>query len=209
MKLYGSLTSPYVRKARILLMEKGIPCELVLADPWAPDSIVPSLNPLGKIPVLELDSGEILFDSPVVVEYLDTLRGEPLIPPSGRPRWDVLRWHALAQGMLDATVARLLETRRSLGQRSAENIARQEAKIARALEYADRAFQGQAYLNGGAFSLADLALGVALRYIDFRYPHPWRDRHPRLGRWLAGITARSSFVETEPPGMERTVDAPR
>ena len=203
MKLYGSLTSPYVRKARVLIREKNLPCEFVVADPWAADSPIPSLNPLGKVPVLALDNGEVLFDSPVIVEYFDSLKTPALLPASGETRWQALRWEALADGILDAVATRFLETRRSVAQQSLENIQRQEGKIARALDYTERHLDNGTWLMSDRFMLADLALAVALEYTDFRYPHDWRSLHPRLGTWLSGIAARPSFVETLPPGMEK------
>ena len=203
MKLYGSLTSPFVRKARILIREKNLPCEFVVADAWAADSPIPALNPLGKVPVLVLDNNDVLFDSPVIVEYLDSLKVPALLAASGAARWDVLRWEALADGMLDAVVTRLLESRRPPEQQSADNIRRQEEKIARSLEYTARHLGNAPWLASDRFMLADLAVAVALEYTDFRYPHDWRSRYPRLGQWLAGISARPSFVETRPPGMEK------
>jgi glutathione S-transferase len=203
MKLYGSLTSPYVRKARVLLREKNLPCEFVVADAWAADSPIPPLNPLGKVPVLALDNGEVLFDSPVIAEYLDSLKAPALLPAAGEARWQALRWEALADGILDAVVARFLESRRPAAQQSAENIQRQEGKVARALEYAERHLGSGPWLLSDRFTLADLVVAVALEYTDFRYPHDWRGRHPRLGSWHAGIGARPSFIETLPPGMEK------
>ena len=204
MKLYGSLTSPYVRKARILLKEKDIACEFIVDSPWEADSKIPQLNPLGKVPVLMLDNGQPLFDSSLILEYLDSLGGEPLIPARGDARWDVLRWANLGQGMLDATVVRLLESRRPVDKQDASVIKRQETKIASALAFADRSARGQAYLVGNRFSLADLAFAAALEYLDFRYAHDWRPRHPRLAQWLAGMGSRDSFVATVPPGMEKS-----
>lgn len=203
MKLYGSLTSPYVRKARILIREKDLPCEFVVADAWAADSPIPALNPLGKVPALVLDNNDVLFDSPVIVEYLDTLKAPALLAASGQARWDTLRWEALADGMLDAVVTRLLESRRPAAQQSADNIRRQEEKIVRSLEYTARHLGNGSWLVSDRFTLADLVMAVALEYTDFRYPHDWRGRHPRLGQWLAGVSARPSFVETRPPGMEK------
>lgn len=208
MKLYGSLTSPYVRKLRILLREKGVPCEFVQADAWAADSPVPRLNPLGKVPVLERDDGSALYDSPVILEYLDSLKPPALLAPAGEERWAMLRLQALADGILDATVTRLLESRRPQPQQSSENIKRQEEKIARALAFADSMPKGEAYLMQNRFSVADLCLGVALEYVDFRYPHDWRGKHPRLALWLAGIGTRPAFAETIPPGMERAPQSP-
>lgn len=203
MKLYGSLTSPYVRKVRVLIREKALDCEFIVADAWAADSPVPAFNPLGKVPVLALDNQDVIFDSPVIVEYLDSLKTPALLPASGDARWQMLRWQALADGMLDAAVTRLLESRRPAVQQSAETIRRQEEKIARALEYSARHLSGGEWLVGNRLTLADLVLGVALEYIDFRYPHAWRERHPRLGQWLKGISARPAFIETLPPGMEK------
>ncbi|MBI3575300.1 MAG: glutathione S-transferase N-terminal domain-containing protein [Gammaproteobacteria bacterium] len=208
MKLYGSLTSPYVRKIRILLREKGVACEFVQADAWAADSPVPRLNPLGKVPVLERDDGSALYDSPVILEYLDSLKAPALLAPAGEERWAMLRWQALADGILDATVTRLLESRRPQPQQSPENIKRQEEKIACALAYADSMPKGEAYLMQNRFTVADLCLGVALEYVDFRYPHDWRGKHPRLALWLAGIGTRPAFAETIPPGMERAPQSP-
>ncbi|OGI48422.1 MAG: hypothetical protein A3E57_08120 [Candidatus Muproteobacteria bacterium RIFCSPHIGHO2_12_FULL_60_33] len=203
MKLYGSLTSPYVRKARILIREKHLPCEFVVADAWAADSPVPALNPLGKVPVLVRDDDSVLFDSPVIVEYLDALKAPTQLPAAGEARWDMLRWEALADGLLDAVVTRLLESRRPAAQQSADNIRRQEEKITRSIEYTAQHLSQGAWLMSDRFTLADLVMAVALEYTDFRYPHDWRGRHPRLGQWLAGISARPAFVETRPPGMEK------
>lgn len=203
MKLYGSLTSPYVRKVRILIREKNLACEFVVADAWAADSPIPALNPLGKVPALALDTGDVLFDSPVIVEYLDSLKAPVLLPVSGAARWETLRWQALADGMLDATVSRLLELRRPAEQQSAENVRRQEDKIARSIEYTEQRLSRESWLMENRFTLADLVMAVALEYIDFRYPHNWRGRHARLAQWLAGVSARPSLIETRPPGMEK------
>ncbi|MCR4332841.1 MAG: glutathione S-transferase N-terminal domain-containing protein [Sulfuricaulis sp.] len=203
MKLYGSLTSPYVRKVRVLIREKNLACEFVVADAWAADSSIPALNPLGKVPALALDNGDVLFDSPVIVEYLDSLKAPALLAISGTARWEMLRWQALADGMLDATVSRLLESRRPAEQQSAESIRRQEEKIARSLKYTEDRLRNGPWLVSDRFTLADLVMAVALEYIDFRYPHDWRRLHPRLAPWLAGVSARPSLIETRPPGMEK------
>ena len=199
MKLYGSLTSPYVRKVRIMLKEKKIPCEFVIAGAADPGSPVPALNPLGKVPVLALDNCEVLFDSPVIVEYLDALETPAWLPAAGEARWAVRRLEALADGMMDAVVARLLETRRSPAQQAADFIRNQESKVARSLDYAERKLDGKSWFVSDRFGLADLAVGVALEYIDFRYAHDWRSGHPRLAQWLAGVDARPSFLETRAP----------
>ncbi len=200
MKLYGSLTSPYVRKARVLLHEKNIPCEFIIAGASDPGSPVPALNPLGKVPVLALDNGEPLFDSPVIVEYLDALTAPAWLPAAGEARWATLRLEALADGMMDAVVARLIETRKPPAQQAADFIRNQESKVARSLDYAERQLGGKSWFMSDRFGVADLAVGVALEYIDFRYAHDWRSGHPRLAQWLAGVGARPSFLETRAPG---------
>jgi glutathione S-transferase len=207
MKLYGSDTSPYVRKVRILVKEKNLPVQWVEEATGNAEARHAQLNPLGKVPVLELDDGTALFDSPVIVEYLDRSEGEPLIPLDGDDRWLVQKAHALADGILDAVVTRLLETRRQPMHQSLEAIEKQEQKIANALYHAEKMVGRNEYIVGGKFSLADLALGVALEYIDFRYPHDWRSRTPRLAYWLAGISTRPAFPETEPPDMGRIPDS--
>lgn len=202
MKLYASLTSPFARKIRILVAEKSIRCELVETDPTGKDSPVPSLNPLGKVPVLVRDDGSALFDSPVIIEFLDAAAPPAFIPSQAEDRFDVLRWQALADGMMDATVQRLLETRRKPEQQSKSAFARQEEKLTRALAYADERAVAP-YLVGGQLTLADVALGVALDYIDLRHPHDWRASCPALTSWHQRIGERPSFVATRPPGLPR------
>jgi glutathione S-transferase len=200
-KLYGSLTSPYVRKVRMLIIEKKITCEFATADAWGPDSPIPKLNPLGKVPVLERDVGDTLFDSPVIAEYLDSLTPPAFIPPAGPVRWDTLRWQALADGMMDATVSRLLESRRPAAQQSADNVKRQEAKVIAGIAYAEAKLSGGPYLTENKFSFSDISLAVALGYVDFRFAHDWRGQHPRLAAWFAGIAVRESFRQTAPPAV--------
>ena len=200
MKLIASLTSPYARKARIVLAEKKIDYDLVLDNPWGEDTGVPNLNPLGKVPVLVLDDDSTLFDSRVIVEYLDSVTpNNRLLPASGRGRIRVKRWEALADGVLDAAVAAFLEAKRSKVEQSATWIARQREKIDRALEMMAEELGDQAWCCGNAFSLADIALGVTLGYLDFRFPDiAWRETHPNLARLHDELMARPSFAETVP-----------
>lgn len=198
MKLYGSLTSPYVRKVRMVLIEKNLPHDFLETQP-APDNMtLAAANPLGKVPALELDSGELLIDSRLHVQYLDSL-GAPQLIPDDDTRWAVLNWHELGNGICDAVVARMLEGRRQLSCRSAPFIQKQEDKIARALAWADTRVGDRAWLVGNSLGLADLAMATALAYIDLRYPHDWRQRHPALAQWLLGMAGRDSFVATAPP----------
>lgn len=203
MKLYGSETSPYVRKVRILIKEKNIPCEFIIEGPADAAGHVAALNPLGKVPVLLRDGGDVLFDSPMIAEYLDSLQGDPLLPLTGEARWVIQRWHALAQGIMDAVVARMLEGRKPAEKQTPEIIKKQEGKIDAALNYANVALKGAVYLVDDRFSLADIALGVALDYVDLRYPHDWRTRYPRLALWHMGMARRVSFMETLPPEMKK------
>lgn len=204
MKLYGSFTSPYARKCRIVVNEKSIECEFVEEKPGDSDTRFSQLNPLGKIPVLEVSPELALYDSPIIVEYLDQLAGEPLIPLSGQARWDVQRWHALADGIIDAVVARMIETNRPEQYRMDEAIEKQERKIAAALTVINRATRDREFILGDTYTMADLSIGVAMEYIDFRYPHDWRDRYPELSFWLASVSVRPAFRKTVPPGMENS-----
>jgi glutathione S-transferase len=198
MKLYGSLTSPYVRKVRILLKEKGMAHEFVMEGPADSNGNVARLNPLGKVPVLVRDDGEVLFESTMIVDYLDGFASPALIPPSGEARWRAQRWHALGQGIADAVVARLMEVRRNPEHQDSALIARQEAKVAAALAFAEEHMAHDEYLVGGQLSIADIALAVALGYVDLRYEHQWRAAHPRLAVWFTGFAQRPAFSETQP-----------
>ena len=200
MKLIGSLTSPYVRKARIVLAEKKIEFDLVLDSPWAKDTAVAQHNPLGKVPVLLLDDESHLYDSRVIAEYLDTVSpNNRLIPASGRERITVKRWEALGDGLQDAAVAAVLESRRREGEKSPDWIKRQHGKIAAALTAMEDDLGDQPWCHGGSFSLADIAVGCALGYLEFRFPDlDWRGDHPHLAHLYEKLIQRPSFAETVP-----------
>ena len=199
MKLYGSLTSPYVRKARVLIMEKKLAVELVTVDPWAEGTPITGWNPLGKVPVLEVGPGSYLFDSNLVTHYLDHIDGKSLEPKDAAGYWQTQWWQALGNGIIDAVVERLLETRRLPRTQWPQKMAREEQRVHRAIDAAEGAMRRGRFLVGASFTLADLVMGVALQYMDFRYPHEWRNRAPKLARWQKGIAARGSFKETLPP----------
>ncbi len=204
MKLYGSLTSPYVRKVRIVLKEKGIAHDMVVEGPADAAGNVARLNPLRAIPVLERDDGEVFFDSPMICEYLDSLNDKPrLYPASGEARWQALRWHALGQGLMEATVARFVDRRRPVEKQDATTIAKHEARIAAALAFAAVRVPASGFLSGSTFSIADIAFGAALGYIDLRHAHDWRGQHPKLGKWFAPISQRPSFMETLAPELKK------
>lgn len=204
MKLYGSLTSPYVRKVRIVLLEKNLAHDLVVEGPADTAGNVARLNPLRAIPVLERDDGEVLFDSLMICEYIDSLNDRPrLYPAGGEPRWQALRWQALGQGMLEATVARMVEGRKPAEKQDASVIAKHEARIAAALAFAAARVPKSGFILGGAFGISDIALGTALGYLDLRYAHDWRGKFPQLAAWFAPIGQRPSFVETVAPELKK------
>jgi glutathione S-transferase len=202
MKLIGSLTSPYVRKVRVVMAEKKLDYRLELEDVWATDAVVGS-NPLGKVPCLVLEGGEALFDSRVIVEYLDTLSPVGrLIPERGRERAEVHTWEALADGLLDACILARLErtwSGRAEGERSQAWIDRQMGKVHAALRAMSRGLGERAWCAGTHFSLADVAVGCALSYLDLRFAEiDWRGTHDNLARLGAKLLTRPSFVETAP-----------
>ena len=203
MKLIGALTSPYVRKVRVVMAEKKLECELVLEDVWGSDAIVKS-NPLGKVPCLVLDGGEAIFDSRVIVEYLDTLSPVgKLIPPSGRERTEVRTWEALADGLLDASLLARMEatwTGRTAEQRSQAWIDRQMRSVHNALKSMSQGLGDKPFCAGNHLSLADVAVGCALGYLDFRFPAiAWRDSHPNLLKLFDKLATRPSFIDSAPP----------
>lgn len=200
MKLIGSLTSPYVRKARIVLAEKKIEYDLDIQSPWDEDSVVPDYNPLGKIPVLVLDDGTPLFDSRVIVEYIDNVTpNNKLFPAPNRERTEVKRWEALADGLLDAAVAARLESQRPAGEQSKIFIRRQREKIMRSLAFMARELGEQSFCMGTPMTLADIAVGTALGYLLFRFPDiEWGQAHPNLARLYDKLSQRPSFQDTLP-----------
>ena len=201
MKLIGSVTSPFVRKARVVLLEKRIDYDFILDDVHAATSQVELHNPLGKVPVLVLDDGTALYDSPVIVEYLDTVTPVGrLIPEPTRPRIQVKRWEALADGLLDAAVAIVMENRRPVAERSAASIHRQQGKVDRALGAMAQELGERNWCVGEAFNLADIATGCALFYLDFRFPEvDWRRQYLSLARLADKLAKRKSFEDTAPP----------
>lgn len=203
MKLIGAVTSPYVRKVRIVMAEKKLEFDLELADVWKSDDILQS-NPLGKIPCLVMEGGEAVFDSRVIVEYLDTLSPVgKLIPAAGRERAEVRTWEALADGILDAAILARLEATwagRTEAQRSQAWIDRQLSRVDAALAAMASGVGDKPWCVGNHMSLADIAVGCAVDYLSFRFPHiDWRKRHPNLARLADKLATRPSFIESAPP----------
>lgn len=203
MKLIGALTSPYVRKVRIVMAEKKLDYQFELEDVWNADTILKA-NPLGKVPCLVLEGGEAVFDSRVIVEYLDTRSPlNRLIPESGRERTEVRTWEALADGVLDAAILARLEATwpgRSAEQRSQAWIDRQLSRVDAALVAMSTGLGDKPWCSGIHMSLADIAVGCALGYLDFRFPQiDWRSRHANLAKLSEKLEARQSFQDTRPP----------
>ena len=200
MKLIGSLTSPYVRKVRVVLAEKKIDYEFVIDSPWTPGSNVPNINPLGKIPVLELDDETILFDSRVISEYLDNVApNNKLMPAPNRERTEVKRWEALADGICDAAGLAFLEGKRPADKQDPEWIARQISKIIRSLEYMSAELGDKPSCMGTHLTLADIATGCALGYLAFRFPEiDWAVKHTNLARLYDKLMQRQAFIDTVP-----------
>jgi glutathione S-transferase len=195
MKLIGSYTSPFVRKARVVLAEKRIEYEFVMDNPFGPASRVAEFNPLGKVPVLVTDDGAAIYDSSVIVEYLDTISPVGrLIPEPGRQRIQVKRWEALADGLMEAAGLMVVEGRRPPKQQRRDSIERQGGKVEQALRAASHDLAERNWCAGDAYSLADIALGCALGYLDFRFADlDWRVRYPNLDRHAQKLFKRPSF----------------
>ena len=200
MKLIGSHTSPFVRKVRIVLAEKKIEYEFVIDSPWLADSKVPDINPLGKIPVLLLDEETPLFDSRVIVEYIDNVTpNNKLFPAPNRERTEVKRWEALADGICDAAALIVVEKKRALERQDPDWIRRQLGKVRAGLKAMSEDLGQQPWCTGEFFGLADIAVGCALGYLDFRFAElDWRQTHPNLARLYEKLEQRPSFQETMP-----------
>lgn len=200
MKLLGTNTSPYVRKARLVLLEKNIPHTYLIDAPREPGSQVARANPLARIPALILDDETCIFDSPVIAEYADTLNDTPILIPrtDALARMRVKRWEALADGIMDSAVAVRTESMRppsnqEVAKLEADNITRHNDAITRALAYASGQLGQRAWCEGSSITLSDLALVSALIYLDLRQPErDWRGTHPNLAAWFSRISERAS-----------------
>jgi len=201
MKLLHSPTSPFARKVRIVAAEKKLELELEIADPWKPNPDLARANPLGKVPALIMDDGTSLFDSRVIVEYLDGVSPvHRLIPDTSRDRISVKRWEAIADGLCDvAILARLEAVRPDQNESSAKQIARQRDKVGACIDEMARELGDREFCVGNALSMADIAAGCALGYLKFRYPDvTWETTHPSLARLYKKLSARPSFKASDP-----------
>lgn len=200
MKLIGSDASPFARKVRIVLAEKKMDYEFETEDPWGDESGIWHNNPLGQVPVLLLEDGRPIFDSRVIVEFLDNAspRGK-LIPTDNRERIEVRRWEALADGVLDAGVLVRRELARPEGERSPAWIERQQKKINAGLKMMAQDLGDNLWCAGHGYTLADIAVGVCLGWLAFRFPEmTWRESQPSLARLMTKLEERPSFADTAP-----------
>ncbi len=202
MKLIASLTSPYVRKVRIALAEKKIEYALVETPLW-PDPAIAQWTPLGKVPVLVLDDGTALYDSRVIVEYVDSVSPvSRLIPEPARQRIAVRKWEALADGICDAIALCVAEFRRPAKLQSTDWTDRQQAKVVAGVAELARELGDRPWCSGDGYTLADIAAGCALGYLDLRFSElDWREQYPNLARHAEKLAKRPSFAESLPPGV--------
>ena len=198
MKLYTSLTSPYGRKVRVVCHEKRIDLQIIEATAATPDSPVNSLNPLGKVPVLVLDDNRALYDSSVIVDFLDHISPVGrMIPAEFREATHVKRWEALAGGLVDATVIIVQESRRPAAMQMPAVVAHQEAKLQRGLAQIAADLGDTRWCTGENFNLADVAVGCLLGYLDLRLGTlDWRAAWPELAALQARLDDRPSFIDT-------------
>jgi glutathione S-transferase len=200
MKLVGSRTSPYVRKIRVLLAERQLAHEFLEESAWTAGTTVPRYNPLNKVPALQLDDGECLYDSRVIAEYLDALSGGRFLPTDARARARVHCGESLGDGIADAGITAFLERKREVSRQDAAWIARQLDKVDAGIGAVAHALGDAPFLGGAEMNLADLACGCALFWLEFRMPEiGWRESHPRMAAWARRLEARPSFEATRPP----------
>ncbi len=201
MKLIGSLSSPYVRKVRVVMAEKKLDYDFELENVWTAETTIHLSNPLGKVPCLIMEDGSPMYDSRVIVEYLDTLTPvAKLLPPNGRDRAAVKVWEALADGVLDAAVlVRLETTLRPLEQQSTAWIERQMGKVLAGLAIMSAELGESPFCKGNHYTLADVAVGCALGWLSFRFPDiDWRGDYPNLAKLYDKLAERASFKDSVP-----------
>jgi glutathione S-transferase len=199
MKLRYSPTSPYVRKVSVTLIETGFDkkIERIATAVWDPATDIAKDNPLGKVPALILDDGTVLYDSPVICEYLDSLHdGDKLFPAAGPARWRALKLQALGDGMTDAGILNLLEGRRPKELQWDKWRERQASAVARAMD----ALDGEAdALAAGPVTIGHVAVGCSIGWLDYRFPElGWRKERPALADWFEDFSERKSMVQTAP-----------
>jgi glutathione S-transferase len=200
MKLIIARPSPYARKVRVALIEKDCDCEIIVDNPWLPETRVAEANPLGKVPALLLDNGRVVHDSKVIIEYLETLGMLPALIPS-EPHQRVMhkQIEAIADGVCDAVVLIALEGARPEDNRSEAWLTRQRKKVIEGVAELERLKGGKEWFTESGFGLAEIATVCALDYVDFRYPdYEWRTHaHGLIGLYEI-LSQRPSFASTKP-----------
>jgi len=192
-----------VRKVRVVLAEKRLDYQFVIEDVWSPDTTIANSNPLGKVPCLIMEGGEAMFDSRVIVEYIDTLSPVgKLIPQQSRERAEVKTWEALADGVMDAGVLWRLErtwTGRADGERSEAWIDRQRAKVEAGVAAMAKGLGDKPFCSGIHLSLSDIAVGCTLGWLNLRFPEiEWRADYANLAKLYDKLMQRPSFIDTQP-----------
>lgn len=201
MKLFAASISPYTRKVRVVLAEKKIDCELEIVDVVPIENPVNAHNPLGKIPTLVLDDGTALYDSRVIVEFLDSVSPiSRLIPDGTRDRVAVRRWEALADGVLDAGILIRYESNRDKAEQSKAWIAKQLARVHRGMKSMNDDLAERTWCHADRYSLADIAVGCCFGYLQFRSPGgvDWRAGYPNVARHHDKLMERPAFADTVP-----------
>lgn len=200
MKLVGSRTSPYVRKVRVMLAEKKLACEFTEDNVWADTTTVTAINPLTKVPVLQLDDGIALYDSSVITDYLDPIAAPEFIPGAGTARALVKRNESLGDGITDAGISIFLERKRAPNLQDPAWLARQRSKIDAGIAALAAELGNKPFLQGEKVTLGDIACGCGLFWLEFRLPEiAWRAQYPNLKAWAVRLEARPSFAATRPP----------
>jgi glutathione S-transferase len=199
MKLIGSLTSPYVRKVRVILAERQLPHDFVEESAWTADTTVPRYNPLNKVPALAMDDGESIYDSAVIAEYLDGISGGSLLPAAPAERARVKRDEALGDGIADAGITVFLERKREVSRQDAAWIARQMDKVNAGIAALAKSLGTRPFLGGSQPNLGDIACACGIFWVEFRMPEVgWRAAHPNLKAWAERMEMRPAFVATKP-----------
>lgn len=206
-RLLSATPSPYARKVRVALLEKGVPFELVTEIPWHDGALTETLNPLQKLPVLIPDEGEPVYESSLILEVLELCHPDPpLFPIDPVARLQARRFEVLGDGICDAVVLILLERMRAADKQSAPWLARQMRKVQGGLAELARLAPPQPPLVGDRFGLADIAVGCTLGYLGLRLPElDWQASHPTLVPLHEACEARPSFAETVP--VPQPIDA--
>ena len=198
MKLYYSPTSPFVRKVNVFAIEAGLDnrLEWMTTNPWQAEDVLTTENPLSKIPTLVTDDEQVIYDSRVICEYLDSLHDKnKLIPEKGNARWYALRLQALADGILEAGILRFMEKKRVSAQQSADWDTMQKKAIERSLHYLENTVSDW----GGTLDIGVISIACALGWLDFRFSDEnWRTKRPKLNVWFESFSKRASILKTVP-----------